>query len=306
MSYRVNDLLADYRENKPSVMAEKLTFTGVGGKDVYNITAPFTDNGKQMIAGRVEERSSEYSEVIFFKKEAGEWTPDEGLPKFQLQDPFVTSIHDQLVFGGVEIFPHPENEGALMWRTVFYKGRDISRLEKFTTGPDGMKDIRLIELPDGKIGVFTRPQGKKGGRGKMGFTAIDKLDELDADLLSQAPLMKEHFLDEEWGGANEIHLLANGRIGVLGHISQFDDQGDRHYYPMIFLYDVQANQISDMEIIAEREDFPPGATKRPDLKDVLFSGGLVRLKNGMAELYVGVSDAEAHKAVISDPFEKFE
>ncbi|MFG6121406.1 DUF1861 family protein [Thalassobacillus sp. B23F22_16] len=306
MTYNVHSLLESYHSEKREIHAEKLHFSGVGDKDVYNITAPFENNGSSIIAGRVEARDTEHSEVVFFIEEAGEWKPAEGLQSFYLQDPFVIRIHGQLVFGGVEIFPHPEKEDALMWRTVFYKGQDVASLKKFAVGPDGMKDIRLVELPDGEVGVFTRPQGEKGGRGKIGFTSIKSLDQLDEKLLTEAPLIKEHFLDEEWGGANEIHILANGWIAGLGHISQFDNQGDRHYYPITFLFNSEKNEITDMEIIAVRDDFPPGEAKRPDLKDVLFSGGLVRLKNGKAEIYVGVSDAEAHKAIIPDPFTKYE
>ncbi|MFG6114874.1 DUF1861 family protein [Halobacillus sp. MO56] len=306
MTYNVQSLLKSYRSEKPDIHAEKLHFTGVGDKDVYNITAPFENNGVSIIAGRVEARDTEHSEVVFFKEKDGKWEPAEGMPSFELQDPFVTRIHGQLVFGGVEIFPHLEKEDALMWRTVFYKGKDIEDLERFAIGPDGMKDVRLVELQGGGVGVFTRPQGERGGRGKIGFTSINNLDELDETLLTSAPLIKEHFLDEEWGGANEIHILANGRIAGLGHISQFDQQGDRHYYPIIFLYEPDKNEFSDMEIIGVRDDFPAGDSKRPDLKDVLFSGGLVRLKNNQAELYVGVSDAEAHKAIIPDPFSRFE
>ena len=32
-----------------------------------------------------------------------------------------------------------------------------------------------------------------------------------------------------------------------------------------------------MKLIATRADFPEGESKRPDLKDVVFSGGLQRL-----------------------------
>ena len=101
--------------------AEKLSFTGVGDKDVYNISAPFEDQGKLVIAGRVEARDSEHSEVHFFEEQNGVWSPIEGKPTYQLQDPFYTHIHGELVFGGVQIYPHPTVPNALMWRTVFYK-----------------------------------------------------------------------------------------------------------------------------------------------------------------------------------------
>ena len=93
-----------------------------------------------------------------------------------------------------------------------------------------MKDLRLVELQDGSIGVFTRPQGEKGGRGKIGFTRVASLEELSIDQINKAPLLEGQFVDEEWGGCNEIHLLPNGILGVLGHIACFDEQGDRHYY----------------------------------------------------------------------------
>ena len=61
-----------------------------------------------------------------------------------------------------------------------------------------------------------------------------------------------------------------------------------------------------MQIIATRADFPPGASKRPDLEDVIFSGGLVRLPDGKAWFYAGLSDAEAGRILIDDPFVDYE
>ncbi|CAM4471985.1 DUF1861 family protein [Paenibacillus phoenicis] len=292
------------KTNKPGE-AVKLKFEGVGERDVYNISAPFEDEGDLVIAGRVERRDSEESEIWFFVRHDEHWVPREGAPVFALQDPFFTRIGGELVFGGVQTFPHPELEGALSWRTVFYKGPSLNRLELFFQGPDQMKDLRLVELSDGAIGVFTRPQGEKGGRGKIGFAKVDRLEDLSLEVVQEAPLL-EQFLDEEWGGCNEIHLLANGKLGVLGHIARFDEQGDRHYYPMAFGYDPATGQYTDLEIIAERSDFLPGPSKRPDLADVVFSGGLVRQGGGKATLYAGISDAEAQSLVIDDPFVELE
>lgn len=63
---------------------------------------------------------------------------------------------------------------------------------------------------------------------------------------------------------------------------------------------------SPIKIIATRSNFEKGEFKRKDLIDVIFSGGLIRHKDGYAELYVGASDAEAHKIVIPDPFLQYE
>ena len=59
-------LLQAYRDKKSTVQNPvKLQFTGVGDKDVYNITAPFQIDGVTVIAGRVESRDSEHSEIHF-------------------------------------------------------------------------------------------------------------------------------------------------------------------------------------------------------------------------------------------------
>ncbi|WP_054025985.1 MTP-1 family protein [Bacillus sp. FJAT-28004] len=304
------ELLGAYQASgKVAREAQKIHFVGtsVEGKDVYNISAPFMDEGVPVIAGRVESRDSEHSEIMFFIEQGGEWIPREGAPVLRLQDPFFTRIAGQLVLGGVEIFPHPENSNMLKWRTVFYRGEGIASLKPFFKGPDGMKDIRLVELRDGSIGVFTRPQGDKGGRGKIGYTNVASLDALSVELIDAAPLLGGQFIDAEWGGANEAHLLVNGLVGVLGHIACYDDSGDRHYYPMAFVFNPEDGKFSDIELIAVRADFLPGPSKRPDLQDVVFSGGLVRhAAEGVAVLYAGISDADAQKLTIADPFRKFE
>ncbi|OAB40123.1 MTP-1 family protein [Paenibacillus glacialis] len=302
-------LLREYQQSNKTVRnPEKLTFMGVGDKDVYNITAPFEDEGEQVIAGRVESRDSEHSEIVFFVERDGAWIPREGAPILTLQDPFYTKIAGELVLGGVQIYPHPNptKESIFSWRTVFYKGARIAELKPFFTGPSGMKDLRLVELIDGSIGVLTRPQGEKGGRGKIGFTRISSLKDLTPEVIEEAPLLEGQFIEEEWGGGNEIHLLNNGLLGILGHIACFDTELDRHYYSMVFVLDPETREFSDIRLIAVRAEFVPGVSKRPDLRDVVFSGGLVRNLDGTANLYVGLSDAEAHRLTMADPFISFE
>ena len=306
-------LLEEYREKKSSVnSSEKLeflleeNFLARDGKkkDVYNITAPFVWEGKTLLAGRVEERDSEHSEVVFFEQDQKCWVPVPGAPVFPLQDPFVTKVDGCLLVGGVEIFPDRQHPDRLHWRTVFYKGRTLNDLERFATGPDGMKDIRLLQLGDGRILTAVRPQGVIGGRGKIGFTVIDSLEELTEERLQNVPVLDGQFTDEEWGGCNEMHLLPDGKIGVLSHIACFDQAGNRHYYSTCFTYDVDTGAYTAMEMISERADFAPGESKRTDLADVIFSGGLVRRDDGKAKLYCGVGDAEAHMRIIDDPFAK--
>lgn len=300
------DLLKLFRSTEQPTNAKKIVFNGVEGFDIYNPTAPFKFNGKTYIIGRVEKRDSEHSEAIFFvQQEDGSYSVAEDINKYVLQDPYISLIGDVFIFGGTEIFPHPENPENLWWRAKFYYGNDIRDLKELTVGPNGMKDIRLVGLVDGRIGVFSRPQGEKGGRGKIGFTTIENLEDLNASVIDNAPLL-DLFYDEEWGGANEAHLLKNGKIGVLGHIANFSDGDVRHYYPMVFSLDPRTGETSQMEIIAERSNFVDGPAKRDDLIDVLFSAGLIRKNDGTAVLYTGVSDVESQCITIKDPFIKFE
>lgn len=305
MVVSVSKLLERY---KPQILKNpfKIKFLGVGNMDVYNITAPFYWKDKRYIIGRVEERESIHAKACFFEEVNNEtYKLCHNIPSFHLQDPFITKIDDIYIFGGVEIFPHPYEEGRVWWRTVFYKGKDIDDLEVFFHGPNGMKDIRLVELLDHRVGVFSRPQGKKGGRGKIGFTIIEEPGQLTKEVIEQAPLF-DQFQEDEWGGANEITLLKDGKLGVLGHIANFTDNNIRHYYSMIFVVNPLTKECSDIQIIASRDDFLEGPSKREDLKDVLFSSGLLRLENGTAILYTGVSDVEAQCIEIEDPFIAFE
>ncbi|MDZ5010419.1 DUF1861 family protein, partial [Clostridium perfringens] len=80
-----NGLLKEYLEAKPSVYnVEKIKFVNVGDNDVYNITAPFKNDDKTIIAGRVEARDSEHSKVYFFENISEGWSPAKGYPVLEL------------------------------------------------------------------------------------------------------------------------------------------------------------------------------------------------------------------------------
>ncbi|MEX0672735.1 MAG: DUF1861 family protein [Candidatus Paceibacterota bacterium] len=285
--------------------ARRLTFGGVSeGRDVYNITAPFVWNGKKYLLGRVESRDSEVdTETVLFANEAttGEWIREEAFASLSLQDPFIAQIHGQVVIGGVEV-AFREKTQRLTYRTVFYRGDNPFSVTRFARGPWKMKGVRPVELTDGRIGVFTRPQGRIGRRGRIGFTIIGSLNELTPRRLLAAPLLSKQFARGEWGGVNEATCMSDGRIQVLGHVARFSQSGLRHYYPIAFLFDPYSRGVSDFNIIGCRSDLPAGETKREDLHDVVYPGGIVRDGEGSARLYVGVSDAEAVEVVMNDPF----
>jgi hypothetical protein len=284
-----------------------LEFEQVDGRDVYNITAPFRLNGKTLLIGRVEKRDTEISEIVIFgKTPPNKWTPCFTHSAFRgLQDPCVTWAGEELVLGGVR-FPVPMEQGGYGCVMDFYRGSSLEGLRHFLSGPPRMKDIRFKQLPDGQVAIFSRPQGAVGGRGKIGFTIAPSWDAITAEMIASAPLFRGQWFKEEWGGVNEAHYLANGHLGVLGHIACFDGQGNRHYYPMVFAVDPRTRQPSAIRIIARRSFFPPGSSKRPDLVDVVFSGGIVRNDDQTANLYAGTSDTAAAVVKLPDPFLQFE
>ncbi len=282
-----------------------LRFIGpeVEGLDVYNPTAPFSDRGELVLAARVESRGSETdSQVRFFNPSGQAWECIPDTPELPLQDPFYTRIHGELILGGVR---YPVGEGQ--WETWFYRGEDIYSLTRFAAGPRGMKDVRPVELSDGRIGVLTRPQGEVGGRGKIGFLTLDTLDDLEEADLYHAPLIEGQFSEAAWGGVNEPQLLDDGRIGCLGHAAEFrrlpGGEEVKHYRSVSFIYDPATHSATPLQTLAERGDFPKGEAKRsPELDDIVISGGLLRHPDGYADLYVGLSDAQCGRIHIKDPF----
>ena len=286
-----------------------IKFNGVDGYDVYNISTPFTCEGRHYIAGRVEARNTEFSVVRIFEK-TGEDEYTAILPEMtfrNLQDPFVTFIGGELVLGGVQIISHPLDEHRIIsWQTLFFRGKTPAELALCAVGPSCMKDIRLCELADGRVAIFSRPQGKIGGKGKIGFTTIPSLNDLCADTILEAVVDPSFFLPEEWGGCNEVHLLKNGLLGVMGHMAFRTEEG-LHYNAMTFIVDPATGEHTAPRIIATRSDMtaePFG--KRPDLVDVLFTAGITRRGDGTATLYTGVSDCQAWCAEIEDPFTPYE
>jgi hypothetical protein len=316
--HRVDDLLAIHQAKASPVQSQKLTFLGVGEKTVYNPTAPFQVPGLgEVIAARVESRDSETdTETVFFRSVPGAtatWSRLEGAATLKLQDPFFAHVDGALLVGGVKT--QEREDGSIGYRTEFYRTTDLQNFEPVASGPPGMKDIRVVQLKDGKLGVFTRPQGQAAQaldspvddegqhatRGNVGFTIIDDLSQLTPSRISSAPLISTQPVLEQWWGVNEAKLAADGKLEVLGHMGSYTDGGARHYYPVAFVFDPVTQQASGLKVLVERAELGPGESKRPDLQDVLFSGGL-REENGQTALYVGAGDAEVHRVVIEPPF----
>ncbi len=291
------------------IISEKLRFKDINNKDVYNISKKFKIDNKEYLFGRVEPRdNSELSKVFLFKKNNEIWVPEENFPPLEnSEDPFISKINNKLMLGCVEVIKmdkahefDPEN--TLNYRTVLYEIENLKEPKRIFEGPWKMKDIRFIELPNNKIAIFSRPQGNIAGRGKIGFTVINSLDELSHEILSKAPLLS-HFSDEEWGGANEIHLLSKGELFVLGHIARKNPDESLSYYPMYFTINPETREHSKIKILFQRKDIQEGQSKNQNLKDVIFPGGLNINEDETIDIYIGAGDAEAYRIKIKNNLE---
>ena len=312
----------DFKEQKRRFELEKdqriydsalLTFTGVDGYDVYNCSIPFDWRGGRYIYGRVEKRDEWARSRAMLFREAG---PDvfalvEGSMIYQLEDPFVSVVGSELVLGGTHV--RYECGKMTSYYDYFYKGTDLADMAYFTTGPDHMKDVRLIELPGG-IGVFSRPRGtdiakKYGSDSIVGFTVIEDLLELSPARIQNAEQVEGLFGPGEWGGCNQCYPLADGKIGVVGHKCYLDEdpsgQSLQVYCNTAFVVDPAAGRCVYDTILATRSCYPAAPAKKPNLTDCAFPSGLVMRPDGRADLYSGLGDVCEGRVTIDDPFAAF-
>lgn len=131
-----------------------LNFHGVDGFDVYNCSIPFLFQGKEYMFGRIERRSEwARSWVGLFQKIDQQNYQKVGDTLYMLEDPCVQKIGDEFIMEGTHVKKRA-NEKIESFFAYFHRGTDIHDLHYFATGPDNMKDVRLVPLQDGRIGVF--------------------------------------------------------------------------------------------------------------------------------------------------------
>ncbi len=293
----------------PKQQGRVLTFLGVEGYDVYNPSVPFSWQGKRVMAGRVEPRANADARIMFFEETDAGWQLIPDAFVFEgMEDPFVTHIGGHTILGGVHAIWRPNGE-LITYHTDFYCVDDLRCPKHVLQGPSCMKDIRLLELPDGRVAVFSRPNGEavKGLpiKASIGIAIVASLSEVIQEVIASAPMIQWAFDAEAWGGANQLVNLKGGLIGLIGHMSWGEQQEGRnmlHYYSMAAVVDPEKQTVTPFEVISSRECFPAGPAKRSDLVDVCFTSGIERLPDGTARLYSGLSDAQVGMLTIPDPF----
>jgi len=305
----IREKKALFEQNKKIYDSALLTFKGTEGYDVYNCSLPFTGkDGKKYIYGRVERPDEWANSMVWLFRETGKDTYEfvEGSMVYQLEDPFLQRIHGEIILGGTHV---RKSRGQIdTYYGYFYRG-DETRMTYFTTGPDYMKDIRLIELADGRIGVFSRPRHgtySGGAQSQIGFTVIDKIEELDAKVIAEAPYLSGLLGSGEWGGVNQAYLLESCKIGVIGHMS-FDDRDEsggplQVYVNTAFVLDPENSTVTDPVIIGTKSCYPEQTPKVPRLADCCFTTGIIPREDGLIDLYSGVGDSDEGRITIDNPF----
>jgi hypothetical protein len=309
----------NFETNMKVYESKRLEFIGVDGYDVYNCSIPFIWNGKEYIYGRVEKRDEWARSWVRLFEKAGEdrYKLKQNSMIYQLEDPYISFINGEIVLGGT----HPQKIANEISRYFgyFYRGTDLEDLKYFTTGPDNMKDIRLVDMRNGKIGIFSRPRGKKilekyGSESMIGFTQVNSLDEITDKVIENAEPILGIFDKGEWGGCNHIYMLENGKIGIIGHQS-FTQYSDRTtvnkdteqvdlsvYVNIAFEFDPATFNVTNSKIIGTRKCYPDYPAKRPNLVDCTFTSGMTVRTDGKINLYAGIGDTAEGRIVVDYPF----
>ncbi len=294
-----------FEENKKLERGEILVFENLKNKRIYNPSSPLKMKNNIYIFARVEDILSDNSQSMLFKETQNKYFLVKNAPIFNLEDPFVIQFKNEIILGGVYVERNALGKISF-FRTIFYRGKDIFNLDPdkpFAQGPLMMKDIRLVELENKRIGVFTRPTGGKFLRGRICYLEINSLDELKDLDYTKAREIELLLLPNEWVGTNAAFVLKDNKIGVLGHWAFEDENNNLHYLAITFIFDPKNFTVSQKKIIAKRDDFPLGQFKKESLKDVVFPGGFLKLDKNCIFLYCGLSDAEIGRIKIENPFE---
>jgi hypothetical protein len=307
----------------PSQRGRIVHIHGVEGNDTYNPVLCET-KGSKILAFRCEPRDSDIADTEHYhpsiqfarQDERQQWQVAADIAPFDmLEDPLFmpASIggREQLVVGGVRAKLISQNHFIV--NTELYAGDALTTIERepFATIM-GIKDERLIQLPDGRFLLCRRPVDA-AGRGSAVLYVIDSLDVLVDTNASLPPAMLTLVGpgDKDWVGINNMYILTDGDgtqwIGLLGHIGAVAKNGDKHYAATTYAFKLEdlvngrAQPVAPT-IIATRSCFPDGPSKDELLSDVVFPGSLERLEDDEYRLWAGLSDAQIGTLDIRNPF----
>lgn len=304
----------EYTEEEAAAHSKDLT--------AYNPTAPFLFNGCQYILVRVEPRNAPYSMVALFREHNGgkslKWELTEEMPIYKhCEDPFYIGEIDGVYYFGMAEIKKENPDGSIPVHSVIYRFRDNSKdfikdfraAEKFLNGPNDLKGIRFCKLVEGKYALLRRPRGGGLGNGRIALTLFTSMNNLTEGIKRPVcfdEIIDYLFSDHEWGGTNQLIVLKNGLLGILGHIARVDKDGKKDYAAAAIIIDPGTKKALHIEVIATTYSFSGITPKNIEMDEILYSGGIIRRENGMATLYAGLGDTVAGFIEIPDPFLEWE
>jgi hypothetical protein len=306
-------------------------------KEIYNPAVVTTQFGIDVFA-RYETNTKENDSAIVVG--SGSFVDDvltvdihsKGKILDQYQDPFhCGQFTDEQngskyqVFGAVKILVDSSGEIS-GWDTRLFRYDSPSimdeiesgrQFEPFFIGPKGMKGIRPIELADGTIGCFVRPQGGFGGSGRIAFVRAKTMLELP-DVINQ-------FIDGqdeskfvyglirpdvgEWGGVNRAILNPSGTLTLSYHVAYYlkidgVNTGIKRYEAWAAIFDPYTEEtIEAWQVAASDTHFAQHniRTKKSDLEGgILYPDSFMRKPDGNLYLITGIGDTTMGATYISD------
>lgn len=234
------------------------------------------------------------------------------------EDPAISRVNGDWIVTIVSCTPPPMKKGEgprYPLRTYFYRlnERTLELEEPFFIGPEDMKDIRLFELPNGKIAVLTRPRGmtkgKHMGRGHIGYFEVDTFDDLTKDQLLGGkdifhPMLFEDAypeIEEEfgtlWVGSNDVLSDENGKIIVddKNNVTVFSHIGSKEpgpYLSFCFELNLDSLALSNIRYLADITNF--GDVEDGNIRpNTVFTGGACMLNDKEAIVTAGLNDVFA-------------
>jgi hypothetical protein len=220
-------------------------------------------------------------------------TPFYGADEFAGEDAALTRVNRKLPSGKLEKIwllsyidpkPDPSHPNRVMsLYTRFMAGPNLNNLEHIADGPEGMKDICLVQA-DGPLGteleLYGRPQPLPDS-GNITHVTIARIEDLTAETIAAAPFIDENLLPigkGVWGGTKFAVKISAGKYILAAHRAWRTGSGGRgrHYEAVLFGHDVRANRIVELGVIATSDMFPMSEAKQEsgvNLNDVVFTGG---------------------------------
>ena len=226
------------------------------------------------------------------------------------EDPALTRILRTLPSGAIEsawllscVDARPFKDRPNMVETLvtkFYAGRRLDELELVAEGPPWMKDIRVSQLPDGRLGVYGRPQPTGNYSGNISYTEVPNLSHLTPEAIANASIIDETLFPVGsglWGGVNDVIRADTSDASIallLAHRARRtgENGNGRNYEAVIYKHNVTKRTVVELGILATADQFPAGAVKADETVDtsgVAFPGG--GYNGTLSHMTIGVSDA---------------